>query len=639
MRAKTVAQVIAAEAGGKTLGQRLQAMKDVFSAIVNRAEQTGETLESVVEGSNQFSAYNQKMPAGTKGLVALAQQAMREVQQNGPTHKGTYYARSYATKNLPKGLKKIKTAVDDHVYYTDPKNRAIITAKGVKRPTVAEAAPSVGGLLASLFGTSANAAPQGLGAEADYFGSEPTKTWGPQREQAVQDRAIARAKRGFAPTMAANLGKGFMGGLAVAPQAASAAPASSRISAPAPAAMNNGWDAQGRMSMQRPDMGAIEGARDGVMGLGVFSPQVQSVMAQGPAASRPTPESMTRDMVAADPMSRAAPDPIGLGRYSPALSHAIASAEYAPSQESLAAAKAWGTAQGEDIANGRTYADVQADESKTKSIFDAAKEAFSTTATAATPPSTERAYTPPDQPGSVHVGGLQPIGAETAITGTTPDLGLGATLGAGLARGLMSNMTFAPPSDAPTIAAPDEPAEDTQTIAPQAAPKTISAPEDTFPAAPPNPTRMETLNAATAVALDKMGLGFVNKASNAITGGLGSLFSANMPSMSGPNYGSGLGAMQQAMGGAPGGFASSRSNPGYSYGKTATGGVRYGPHGWQTLDEAGETTGALRSYGDNKTKGLGGFFSGLFGGEGKSKSKDKDKDKGGLGHYSGKGLY
>jgi hypothetical protein len=627
MRAKTVAQVIAAEAGGKTLGQRLQAMKDVFSAIVNRAEQTGETLESVVEGSNQFSAYNQKMPAGTKGLVALAEQAMREVQQSGPTHKGTYYARSYATKNLPKGLKKIKTAVDDHVYYTDPKNRAIITAKGVKRPTVAEAAPSVGGLLASLFGTSANAAPQGLGAEADYFGSEPTKTWGPQREQAVQDRAIARAASSFpgrpanvapnapqglgAPseadvqrmeretgmyqpgglgrTMATNLGKGFMGGLAVAPQSAPAAPASSRFGTLAPASQD--------------------------------------------------PAQMTRDMVAADPMSRAASDPIGLGRYSPALSHAIASAEYAPSQESLAAAKAWGTAQGEDIANGRTYADVQADESKTKSVFDRAKEAFSTTATAATPPSTERAYTPPDQPGSIHVGGLQPIGAETAITGTTPDLGLGASLGAGLARGLMKNMTFAPPSDEPTIAAPDEeqPAEDTQTIAPQAqtvaAPKTITAPEDTFPAAPPEYT-------PTARALDSLGLGFVNKASNAITGGLGSMFSANMPTMSGPDYGSGLGAMQQAMGGPTGGFASSRSNPGYSYGKTATGGVRYGPYGWQTLDEAGETTGALRSYGDNKTKGLGGFFSGLFGGEGKSKSKDKDKDgKGGLGHYSGKGLY
>jgi hypothetical protein len=280
---------------------------------------------------------------------------------------------------------------------------------------------------------------------------------------------------------------------------------------------------------------------------------------------------------------------------------------------------------------------------------------------AAAAPSTERTYTPPDQPGSLHVGGLQPIGAETAITGTTPQAM--ASLAPGLMGGATQTSLAAPGIGAmpfqgayqaftptrtietKTIAPIDEPAEDTQTItAPKAnkaikANNTIAAPEDTFPAAPAPPTRMETLNAATAVALDKMGLGFVNKASNAITGGLGSLFSANMPTMSGPDYGSGLGAMQQAMGGAPGGFAQSRSNPGYSYGKTATGGVRYGPYGWQTLDEAGETTGALRSYGDNKTKGLGGFFSGLFGGEGKSKSKDKDKDKGGLGGYSGKGLY
>ena len=33
----------------------------------------------------------------------------------------------------------------------------------------------------------------------------------------------------------------------------------------------------------------------------------------------------------------------------------------------------------------------------------------------------ERAYTPPDQPGSLHVGGLQPIGAETAIAGALAD--------------------------------------------------------------------------------------------------------------------------------------------------------------------------------------------------------------------------
>jgi hypothetical protein len=453
---------------------------------------------------------------------------------------------------------------------------------------VAQAAPSsIGGLLASFFGTSANAeeAPQGLGAEADYFGSEPTKTWGPQRDEAVAKQAEKRAAlAGVGKTMAGGLGGGMMGSIGidasaidtpssfpdrparVAPNAPGAMsneanvqrmereagmyqpgiasndadvqrmereagmyqpPAQSRFGT-APAS-NQGVYAQGKMSMQQPDMGAIDAARNGVMGLGGFSPSIQSALAAGPAG--------------------------GIG-----------------------------------------------------SVFSTAAAAADAPAPGATAP-----YSLAGTPGITFSGDVKGYGTQYGtIKGTT---------------------TIAPPmdepteiDDAPTIAAPNE--EQTG--------QTISGP---YPEAPAPPTRMETLNAATAVALDKMGLGFVNKASNAITGGLGSLFSANMPTMSGPDYGSGLGAMQQAMGGAPGGFASSRSNPGYSYGKTATGGVRYGPYGWQTLDEAGETTGALRSYGDNKTKGLGGFLSGLFGGESKSKDKDKDGKSGGLGKYSGNGLY
>lgn len=139
-KARTVAEVVAAEAGGKTRKDRLSAMKDVFSAMYNRATELGKPIKDVVSVKSQFNAYNSVMPAGTPSFVGLAQQAIDSVMANGPTHKGTYYARSYATKNLPKGLKAVKTAVDDHVYYSDPKNRAIVTATGAKKPSITRAA-------------------------------------------------------------------------------------------------------------------------------------------------------------------------------------------------------------------------------------------------------------------------------------------------------------------------------------------------------------------------------------------------------------------------------------------------------------------------------------------------------------------
>ncbi len=131
MRARTVAQVIAAEAGGKTWAQRLSAMRDVASAIVNRANALGVSPEDVVGVTSEFNAYNKSMPAGTSRLTSLAEQALADVMSGGVTHNGMFYAREYATGNLPKGLKEVKKAVDGHVYFTDPKARAIRTAVGV----------------------------------------------------------------------------------------------------------------------------------------------------------------------------------------------------------------------------------------------------------------------------------------------------------------------------------------------------------------------------------------------------------------------------------------------------------------------------------------------------------------------------
>jgi hypothetical protein len=141
MRARTVAQVIAAEAGGKTLSQRLSAMRDVASAIVNRALALGVPLRDVTSVTAEFNAYNKPMPPGTAHLTALAEQALADVMAGGVTHNGMFYARSYATKNLPKGLTKVKTAVDDHVYYSDPKGRAIRTAQGFLTPGIKRSLP------------------------------------------------------------------------------------------------------------------------------------------------------------------------------------------------------------------------------------------------------------------------------------------------------------------------------------------------------------------------------------------------------------------------------------------------------------------------------------------------------------------
>jgi hypothetical protein len=139
MSARTVAQVIAAEAGGKTWAQR-SAMRDVASAIVNRANALGVSPEDVVGVTSEFNAYNNPMPAGTSRLTSLAEQALADVMSGGVTHNGMFYAREYATKNLPKGLKEVKKAVDGHVYFTDPKARAIRTAVGV-RPVQKAALP------------------------------------------------------------------------------------------------------------------------------------------------------------------------------------------------------------------------------------------------------------------------------------------------------------------------------------------------------------------------------------------------------------------------------------------------------------------------------------------------------------------
>ncbi|KAB0680155.1 cell wall hydrolase [Aureimonas leprariae] len=133
--ARSVAEVIAGEAGGRTRAARYNDMRHIASVIANRAVQLGVTPEQVVSRQSEFNAYGKRMPGGTADLVGLAEDAMREVQTAGPVTRATFYATPAAKGNLPKGLQR-ETKTASHVYFTDPKNRAVYTSAGLRTPAV-----------------------------------------------------------------------------------------------------------------------------------------------------------------------------------------------------------------------------------------------------------------------------------------------------------------------------------------------------------------------------------------------------------------------------------------------------------------------------------------------------------------------
>lgn len=187
-----------------------------------------------------------------------------------------------------------------------------------------------------------------------------------------------------------------------------------------------------------------------------------------------------------------------------------------------------------------------------------------------------------------------------------------------------------------------------QTIAdPMGAYPDAPTPGNTFPAAPPAPTRMEaqlaSMKANPMSTLAKAGLGFLTGGPLGLAMGLGgNLGMAGLRDAlgnGGPNAMGfrDVGSVANAMGGVAGDTGYSKSLPGYGWAKTATGGLRFGKYGIQPTDAQGTQTGGLMSYDGG---GLGGFLGGLFGGS----KHDKDKAGKGLGGingsgYSGKGLY
>jgi len=224
--AKTVAQVIAGEAVSGTREQRFDDMKAIASVIENRAKALGVTQQQVVANRREFNAYGKALPAGAAAYIGLADEALQHVDINGPIHNATFYATPAAKKNLPKGLVQ-ETKTTGHVYFSDPKNRAIGTAIGYKQPNPAALATQVaanvptpsfaprnvtGGLLTApgqpsgLMAMSPTTVAPAQAAIAAALASAPASTaLSPAKEANLASRLGPAPSLGLTPAMEANL--------------------------------------------------------------------------------------------------------------------------------------------------------------------------------------------------------------------------------------------------------------------------------------------------------------------------------------------------------------------------------------------------------------------------------------------------
>ncbi|MBB3950481.1 hypothetical protein [Aureimonas jatrophae] len=177
MTARSVIDVMLGEGVSGTRQARYDDFLGIASVIANRAALTGQTPQDVVGVRREFNAYGKALPKGVNAYRDLAEQAWREVQEKGPIHRGTFYATPSATRNLPKGLSKV-AATTGHQYFTDPKNRAIGTARGYARVDPSR-------LQAPTTATAYAAAPQQTGAQRAIRGgllgsNVPTPTAAPR---------------------------------------------------------------------------------------------------------------------------------------------------------------------------------------------------------------------------------------------------------------------------------------------------------------------------------------------------------------------------------------------------------------------------------------------------------------------------
>lgn len=142
MVARSVAEVIAGEAVSGP--GRYDDMLAIASVIANRSLYHGVTPQQVVARQSEFNAYGKPLPKGANRYVEMAERALRQIQETGPIHRGTFYATPEMAHNLPGGLRRI-TQTRGHVYFDDPQRRPINTAAGTKRyqanPTAMAYAP------------------------------------------------------------------------------------------------------------------------------------------------------------------------------------------------------------------------------------------------------------------------------------------------------------------------------------------------------------------------------------------------------------------------------------------------------------------------------------------------------------------
>ena len=128
MTAKTVVDVILGEAKAGSY----QDMLAIASVISNRATGGRTSWQDVVSRTSEFNAYGKPLPSGVNQYRSMAEKAIEQVKATGPIHNATFYATPKAQGNLPKGLEKV-TSTDGHIYFTDPQQRPIYTASGLKK--------------------------------------------------------------------------------------------------------------------------------------------------------------------------------------------------------------------------------------------------------------------------------------------------------------------------------------------------------------------------------------------------------------------------------------------------------------------------------------------------------------------------
>lgn len=106
----------------------------IASVILNRSTALGVPPEKVLT-SEEFSSIGKPQPPGrTKTDRQMVAEIWADVQRYGPTHNGLYFATPEAAKRLPSGLKEVGRT-KGHIFFSDPSNRPIRTAEGVKAPT------------------------------------------------------------------------------------------------------------------------------------------------------------------------------------------------------------------------------------------------------------------------------------------------------------------------------------------------------------------------------------------------------------------------------------------------------------------------------------------------------------------------